>query len=69
MQVRILLDAEFFDPPEVDGAGAAVGAVDHIALGQQEFGQIGAILARDARNYRSFLHIHTPTKTDLIKLI
>jgi hypothetical protein len=31
------LDAQFFDTPEIDRAGAAIGAGDFIALFQQQF--------------------------------
>ena len=48
MQVGVALDAQFFDAPEVDGAGAAIGAVHGVALFEQELGQVGTVLARDA---------------------
>jgi hypothetical protein len=34
--------------PRVEGAGAADDAMHFVAFGQQEFGQVGAILAGDA---------------------
>ena len=48
--VRILV--EVLDPLGVERAGPADQAVDLVALGQQEFGQIGAILSGDAGNQR-----------------
>jgi hypothetical protein len=50
VQIGVVLDAQLFDAPEVDGAGAAVGAVDGVALVEQELGQICAVLACDAGN-------------------
>ncbi len=36
MQIGVVLDAQFFDAPEVDGAGAAVCAVNGVALVEEE---------------------------------
>ncbi|MBS1245507.1 MAG: hypothetical protein H6R36_162 [Chloroflexi bacterium] len=47
-QVRVAADAEFIDAPKVDRAGAAVRAVDDVALLKQRLGEIGAVLAGDA---------------------
>ena len=43
--VRVLV--EMIDALGVERRGAALDAVDHIALGQQELGEIGAVLAGD----------------------
>ncbi|MNT77569.1 hypothetical protein D3C72_2166990 [compost metagenome] len=32
MQVGVALDTKLFDAPEIDGTGAAVGAIDLVAL-------------------------------------
>ena len=51
--VRILV--EVVDAVGVEQRGAALDAVDLVALLEQELGEIGAILAGDAGN-KSFLH-------------
>lgn len=43
-----------FDAIGVEGAGSADDAVNKISFGEQEFGQIGTILASDAGNQRFF---------------
>ncbi len=48
MQIGVVLDAQFFDAPEVYGTGAAVGAVNVVALGEQQLRKICAVLACDA---------------------
>lgn len=48
MQVGVVLDTQLFYAPEVDGAGAAVGAVNGVALVEHELRQVGAVLAGDA---------------------
>ena len=53
MFVRILV--EMVDAVGVERGGAALDAVDLIALGEQELRQVGAILASDAGN-KGFLH-------------
>jgi len=35
MQIGVVLNAQLFDAPEVDGAGAAVGAVNGVTLVEQ----------------------------------
>lgn len=45
VQIGVVLNAQFFDAPEVDRAGAAVGAVHGVALVEQELRQVGAVLA------------------------
>jgi len=47
LQVRMARDAELFDTPEIDRAGAAIGAEHRVALVEQELGQVGAILSGD----------------------
>lgn len=56
MQIRVVLYAQLFDAPEVDGAGATVGAVDGVALVEQELRKVGAVLACDAGDYGGFCH-------------
>ena len=41
----MLCGTNFIHPPKVDGTGAAISAVDRVTLVEQEFGEIGAILA------------------------
>ncbi|MOA41707.1 hypothetical protein D3C78_1636940 [compost metagenome] len=48
MQVRVGLDAQLLDTPEIDRTGTTVGAVDGVPLLQQQFRQVGAVLASDA---------------------
>ena len=52
---------EVVDPFRVEGAGPADEAVDLIALAEQEFRQVGAVLAGDAGN-QCFLHDKTSLK-------
>src|SRR6185437_7821393 len=47
MEIGIVLNAEFLDPPEVDRAGAPVSAVDSVALRKQQLSEVRAVLARD----------------------
>ena len=44
--VRILI--EMIDAVGVEQRGAALDAVDFVALAQQELGEVGAVLASDA---------------------
>jgi hypothetical protein len=44
-QVRVLVDV--VHPRGVEQARAPLDAVDHVALGQQELGQVGTVLAGD----------------------
>src|SRR6202011_56614 len=39
---------QMIDPFRVERGGAPLGAVDRVALGEQEFGKIGAVLPGDA---------------------
>jgi hypothetical protein len=50
--VRILIEA--IDAAGIEGGGTAFDAVHFVVLGEQQFGQVGAILARDAGNQRNF---------------
>jgi hypothetical protein len=55
IQVGMLVDAKFLDPPEIYRTGAAEGAKDQVSLPQQQFRQIGTILSGNAGD-DSFLH-------------
>ena len=50
MQVRVVKNPEFLDPPEIDGTGAAVGAIHGVALVEQQLRQIGTVLASNTSN-------------------
>ena len=50
---------EVVDPVGVEGAGPADEAVDLVALAEQEFGQVGAVLAGDAGD-ECFFHRFFP---------
>ena len=50
--VRILI--EMIDPVGVEGRGPPLDAVNDVALVEQEFGEIGAVLAGDAGDERDF---------------
>ena len=43
MQVRVALNAQFLDAPEVDRTGAPIGAINDVSLGKQQFGKVQAI--------------------------
>lgn len=60
VKVGVFLDPEFFQPPKVDRTGATVGAVNPVTFGQQQFGEVGAILAGDAGDECGFCHKRTP---------
>lgn len=47
-EIGVVLDSKFFNPPEVDGARSAVGAVNLIAFFEQQLGKVGAVLAGNA---------------------
>jgi hypothetical protein len=51
--VRVLVDV--IDAFGVEGRGPALDAVHGVALFQQEFRQVGAVLAGDAGNQGGFL--------------
>ena len=48
LPVRPRVLVEVLDPPRVEGGGSADDAVHLVALGQEELGQVGAVLAGDA---------------------
>ena len=52
--VRVLV--EVVDALGVEGRGAALDAVDLVALGEQELGEVGAVLAGDAGD-QSLFHL------------
>ena len=54
--VRVLI--EMLDAAGVERRRAALDAVDHVALGQQQFGKIGAVLAGDAGDQGDFMFAH-----------
>ena len=57
VQLRVVLYAQFFDPPKIDGACATIRAIDRVTFFQQELGKVRTILTRDARHQSSNLHI------------
>ena len=59
MQIGVLLDAQLFNAPKVDGAGAAVGAVNGVAFFEQKLRQVSAVLACDAGEDGGF-HVNDP---------
>ena len=50
--VRVLV--EVVDPPGVEGRRAPLDAVDHVALAQQQFGEVGAVLPGHAGDQCDF---------------
>ena len=52
--VLVLVEVEVVDAVGVEGAGAALDAVDLVALGEQELGEVRAVLAGDAGDQRAF---------------
>jgi len=54
MQIVVVLDAQLFYAPEVDGAGAAVGTVYGVALVEQQLRKVCAVLACDTGDDGSF---------------
>ncbi len=46
--MRLWVLVEVLDPSRVEGGGSADDAVHLVALGQEELGQVGAVLAGDA---------------------
>jgi hypothetical protein len=57
--VRVLV--QVIDAVGVEQARAALDAVDDVALGEQEFGEVGAVLAGDAGDECGF---HGPLRCD-----
>ena len=53
-------DAELFQTPETYGASTAVGAVDGVALLQQELGEVGTVLAGDTSDDGCIIHCQSP---------
>ncbi len=51
---------EVVDPVGVEQRAAALDAVDDVALVQQEFGEIGAVLSGDAGDERGFVQHYSP---------
>jgi hypothetical protein len=54
MEIRVILDPQILDAPEVGLGRAAIGAVDRVTLAQQQFGEIGTVLAGDSGNNCNF---------------
>ncbi len=50
VQIGLVLDAPLVYAPKVGGAGAAVAAVDVVALGEQQLSNICTVLAIDSGN-------------------
>ena len=48
VQIGVVLDAQLFNGPEVDGAGPPISAVHGVALVEQELGEVGAVLTCNA---------------------
>jgi hypothetical protein len=56
VDVRVLV--QVVDAVGVEHAGAALDAVHLVALLQQEFGQVGAVLAGDAGDHARFTYVN-----------
>ena len=54
LQLRMRIEAQLLDAPEINRAGAAIGSDHMVAFLQQELRQVSAILTGDARNNRFF---------------
>ena len=54
---HVRIRVEVVDAVGVEGAGAALDAVDGVALAEQELGQVGAVLAGDAGDERRLRHL------------
>ncbi len=52
--VRILV--QVVDAVGIEERGAALDAVDDVALAEQEFGQVGAVLPGNTGDKRNFVH-------------
>jgi hypothetical protein len=52
-----VLHVEVLDAARVEGGGTADDAVHLIALAEEEFGEIGAVLARNAGDERALFHM------------
>ena len=58
MQIGVILDAQLFDSPKVDRAGATVGTVNGVALVEQELRKICAVLSGDTCDKRCFQNLN-----------
>ena len=56
VQVRVRLQPQLGQAPEVDRAGAPVGAIHGVAFIEQQLGEVGTVLPGDASDEGSFLH-------------
>jgi hypothetical protein len=52
MQVRVVLDSQLVDAPEIDRTGAAISAINGVALFEQQLAEVSAILSCNAGNDR-----------------
>ena len=53
----VRVEVDVFEAFGVEGGGAADDAVDGVAFGEEEFREVGAVLAGDAGDERGFFHI------------
>ena len=58
VQLRVAQDAQFLHAPEIDGAGAAIGAIDGVAFFEQQLGKISAVLASNTGDDCFFVHFY-----------
>ncbi|MNT22099.1 hypothetical protein D3C72_1574710 [compost metagenome] len=56
MKLRMVLDAERLDAPEVHRTGSAEGSVDGVSLAQQQLGQVRPVLSGNASDDSTFFH-------------
>jgi len=49
VQILVIEDVQITQPPEIGGAGPAIGAVDAIALRKEQLGQVSAVLPGNSR--------------------
>ncbi len=61
MQIWVVLNAQLLDAPKVNGAGAAVGAIDGVALVEKQLRKGSTVLAFGAGDESGF-HIFTSIK-------
>ena len=50
MQIEVILNNLLFHAPKIDGTGAAVSAVNCVALVKEELDEVGSVLSYDADN-------------------
>jgi hypothetical protein len=62
-QIGMIVNAKLIEAPEVERAGATIGPDDVIAFVEKEPGEVGAVLAGNARD-QSNSHIKLPRVVD-----